>query len=932
MLPILLVGLPVWEAWSAPSGQWSSLAFPVLTPLHRVYVVDGRRVWRRSREKWEEWVILPEEVRSGVAWSEDTLILGGLNAIHIISGRSVYSLVLSGAGWIHRLWESNRSVMARGAQRSFSVTLEPGAWKALPLDREIVGVSSENFLWRKGDTIGEKNQVLLWERTPFLELYSTRGKVWAIGEKGKIRALGGGDIRLKGAARFWSGSYLIEDRKALRWPDGGVVWEGTASLLGASAQKEAILLLEPSRCILLYDTKGIGWRYRWKQPVSRWATANGGEIVVWHGEQAWIRGEWHAYPATLLDATRYNGRWIWATPIGLLSENGEVFAAKGLYITSVAAYRQHLCWAVGKQLFWQQGASPPQTYTFPAPIRRLAWLTGNLWVWTGDALYTFSKGKWQGYRLSLYAEDSMPYNDAWYFRMGAKWLRWSPSLRIDTLSVPPWLEDIPSFPHAWGKPLASFRSYSPSLILTSEGLLEYSPELLKITLELHTLLRGTSLQQTSQSYQVSAAMPYIELQWTAHSSFLTSQIEVYYTLNQHGWQKLEQPVLLLSLTEPGQHTLQLKAVHPWSTRSIEKSYSIEVLPLWYQSWTFRVALILGIVGLIAGSIFLREWHFRRLRLRLAEEREALMRQTQQQQTQLLRAERMANLGLMAAHIAHEINTPLGVIRSSSTELLQALERLMGSYPLPAEPRPNANRMRELREAWRQSYPNLSLATVQMLAGIGYLPTQADQILPLIAQDTDWSLLQSFLLARQAAERVQEAAEKLHNRVQAIRTYVRGMEDTPLVPVSLAESLQATLTFYRPLMRKVEASLELPETPLYVLASPARLEQVWANLIQNALQAMPEGGKLSIRVQSSNGTAHIFFQDSGKGIPPALREKIFEPLFTTKAPGEGTGLGLPLCRQIVESYKGSLALLHSEPGYTLFRVILPLAESPWATPS
>lgn len=127
------------------------------------------------------------------------------------------------------------------------------------------------------------------------------------------------------------------------------------------------------------------------------------------------------------------------------------------------------------------------------------------------------------------------------------------------------------------------------------------------------------------------------------------------------------------------------------------------------------------------------------------------------------------------------------------------------------------------------------------------------------------------------------------------------------------------------MRSLQLLVELPPEPLYVLASPARLEQVWANLLQNAIQATPPGGQIQIRLQTAEGHAEVFFQDSGKGIPSTHWKAIFEPLFTTKAPGEGTGLGLPLCRQIVESYGGTLELLHSEPGFTLFRVRLPLTS-------
>jgi signal transduction histidine kinase len=331
------------------------------------------------------------------------------------------------------------------------------------------------------------------------------------------------------------------------------------------------------------------------------------------------------------------------------------------------------------------------------------------------------------------------------------------------------------------------------------------------------------------------------------------------------------------------------------------------------------------LGGITAIAFLREWSLRRTQQRLAQEKEALLRQTQQQQAQLLQAERMANLGLLAAHIAHEINTPLGVIHTALKEAQEGVSA--PEAPLPAETRPTPARFRELRQAWQTAYPALSPLLIQQAALLGYTPDQYPALERWLNNPEHWEKLQKSLSFHQALQRAQEAAERLQARLQAIRTYVRRIAEQPLTQVSLKESLQHTLDFYRPLMRKVEATLEAPAQPLYVEASPARLEQVWANLIQNALQAMPEGGILHIRLQAVGDKAQVLIQDSGKGVPPHLREKIFEPLVTTKAPGEGTGLGLPLCREIVESYGGQLRLLHSEPGYTLFGVELPLASPP-----
>lgn len=100
-------------------------------------------------------------------------------------------------------------------------------------------------------------------------------------------------------------------------------------------------------------------------------------------------------------------------------------------------------------------------------------------------------------------------------------------------------------------------------------------------------------------------------------------------------------------------------------------------------------------------------------------------------------------------------------------------------------------------------------------------------------------------------------------------------------------------------------------PLWVSADPTQFRQVLTNLVTNAVQAMPGGGHLWITGEYQNGDTLIRIQDSGPGVPPEIHERIFEPLFTTKA--KGTGIGLAICRQIVEKHGGSLELAPSESG-------------------
>ncbi|MCP4103430.1 MAG: GHKL domain-containing protein, partial [Lentisphaerae bacterium] len=112
--------------------------------------------------------------------------------------------------------------------------------------------------------------------------------------------------------------------------------------------------------------------------------------------------------------------------------------------------------------------------------------------------------------------------------------------------------------------------------------------------------------------------------------------------------------------------------------------------------------------------------------------------------------------------------------------------------------------------------------------------------------------------------------------------------------------------------------ELPR----VLCYPDELNQVWSNLIHNAIQSMEGTGTLEINVCLEDGLAVVTVTDSGKGIPDGIKQRIFEPFFTTKPQGKGSGLGLDIVRKIIEKHKGNIRL-ESAPGRTVFSVIIPI---------
>lgn len=917
--------LPVWESWGAPLGRWGGHAFPMVHE-GRIYVADGRRVWRFSAGRWEEFARLPEEVRSGVALGADTLLLGGLGEIYWLTGQRVRSISVENTGWIYRMWRLGSSVALRGVQASLLARMRGDTLTLTPVDGDWLGAAHRSFFLRRKDSLYTYPEWRPLTKIPspaWIEVSEVRRQLWGISQKGELISPTRGSSTLKGV-RAWISPFVLTERAIWTPGSSAPFWEGRDPIYHAAYDGGLLAVLTPTELVLIYAEAPIFWVMRWSAPITQ-ASVAAGRWIVWQGETAFSAEGTRRYPATLIEPVIYQGEWLWATPRGILRQNGQPFAAPGRYINAIAVRGDKVAWASGTEVIIRTNQKE-ESYKFPQPIRKLGWTGDTLRAWRAQSLYTWYRGSWRLQTLPFLPEEVVHREGHWYFRVGANWLQLR-GARWDTLNQLPGTFSLP-LAHAWGRVLHSFSRRETTFVITSLGLLAVLPD--KRTLPpivLSASLTGPALKGEKDRLSLPAERPFVELSWQANAAFIPTALRAYYQIGDDPPVRLVEPKLIFSLSRPGTVRLRFWVEHPWYPQPKEQVWIITVTPPWYETWWARGAAILTILGIAGGLFYLREWNLRRLQRHLTAERERLLAQTQRQQSQILQAERMANLGVMSAHIAHEINTPLGVIQSALAESLESLAGESTALPLPVEPRPSAVRVRELRNQWQATHPHLPPAQIQQLALMGYSPDQMETLRPYMESAEKWESLLRTVKLHQALRRAAEAADKLHARVQSIRTYVRGIEDSAPLPILLADSLKATVEFYRPMLRRVEVQMDFPDAPLYVRASPARLEQVWANLIQNALQAMPDGGKLTLRIESKGEKVWIYIQDTGKGIPPHLKEAIFEPLFTTKAPGEGTGLGLPLCKQIVETYGGTLKLLHSEPGYTLFGVELPLCEPP-----
>ncbi|MEW6564394.1 MAG: ATP-binding protein [Spirochaetota bacterium] len=351
------------------------------------------------------------------------------------------------------------------------------------------------------------------------------------------------------------------------------------------------------------------------------------------------------------------------------------------------------------------------------------------------------------------------------------------------------------------------------------------------------------------------------------------------------------------------------------------------------------------IQLLAKTFYAKANEIAQMNERLEEQLQNMGQQLSSALDKVLVSEKLAVLGNLTAGLAHELNTPLGAIISTAETIRNAITKIKADLcDLLTKNNPEANALflqlltscGKTQTSLRQRITFINtLETHQVKNAEEITDDLIDMEISLDAPDLEQQIehlkdaqhiiktAYYFNILEKDNAIIQSAAERAALTLKALKQWTYD-EKGNTIPVCIKEEMETILTMYYNRTKYTIQVIREYVDEGWVLANPERLNAVWVNLINNAIQAMEQGGTLTIRIEKLHRASdyiQVQITDTGIGIPEENKPKIFTPFFTTKPRGAGTGIGLDLSKRIVESFSGSISFT-SRPGLTTFTVILP----------
>jgi signal transduction histidine kinase len=327
----------------------------------------------------------------------------------------------------------------------------------------------------------------------------------------------------------------------------------------------------------------------------------------------------------------------------------------------------------------------------------------------------------------------------------------------------------------------------------------------------------------------------------------------------------------------------------------------------------------------------------------------------------LHDEKMVSLGKLSAGLAHELNNPASAIERGAGLLRRRLEeaeretRALGAAGLTEAQLRAVDQVREacvatatpgvlspIQQAEREdaiadwlTAHGIDAALATSLADTSVTVDALDRIASAVAGRPLEAVLRSVAAecsVRGIASDIQEAATRIAGLVAAVKGFTHMDQAAVAEPVDLAASLRNTVAVLKSKAKSKSTSIDVDVEPGLprVRGFIGELNQIWGNLIDNALDAVPDSGRVEVTAKRERHRVVVRVMDNGPGIPAEIRARVFEPFFTTKPVGKGTGLGLDIVRRLVSHNDGEIEV-ETAPGRTEFRVSLPVADGEGTRP-